>query len=291
MTMADDLGGDVFTAPSPEEIGANYDQFGDLFALTVGDIGLHIGMWTPPGERGPAATLSDLANRAQERHTEYHIATLGLKAGEQLLDVGSGTGLPAIRIAEHSGGRVTSITPSRTQVAQATRLAESMGFADRVKFQLGNVMALDFTDESFDAAMAIDVFAHLSDRRLGFAEVARVLRPGGYFMMSEFTVRGTPDPEELAAYTRTWCCMPPVTPAQTMETAANSGFELVKVESMVQNCAVSGELMGILYADRHDEIVARYGAELVAEMDRVVPLVRTFIRDHLGSYLFLLRKS
>ncbi|HEX4705923.1 MAG TPA: methyltransferase domain-containing protein [Pseudonocardiaceae bacterium] len=247
-------------------------------------------MWTAPGERAPASTLSDLANRAQERQTEYLIETLGLAANTHMLDIGSGTGLPAIRFAQHSGGRVTSITPSHTQVDKATELAHSMGFADRVTFRLGNAMALEFADESFDAALAIDIFAHLSDRQLGFHEAARVLRPGGQFLMSEFTIRGTPDAEELAAYTQTWCCMPPVSPARTMELAANSGFELVKVDSMVQNCSFSGELMGLLYADRHDEIVERYGAELVADMDKVVPLVRSFIHDHLGSYLFLLRK-
>lgn len=290
MTTTDNLGGDEFVAPTPEEIGANYDRFGDLFGLTVGDVGLHVGMWTQPGESAPAATLHDLANRAQERQTEYLLATLPLKPGGHLLDVGSGTGLPAIRFADHSGGRVTSITPSRTQVDNASELARSMGFADRVTFQLGDVMALDFPDESFDAALAIDVFAHLSDRQRGFDEVARTLRPGGHFMMSEFTVRGTPAPEELAAYTRTWCCVPPITPARTMELAATSGFELVKVDSMVQNCAFNGEMMSLLYAQKHDDIVTRYGAELVAEMDKVIPVVGSFIQHHLGSYLFLFRK-
>jgi hypothetical protein len=64
-----------FTAPSPEDIGTNYDEFGDLYGLTVGDIGIHVGMWSRPGEREPASTLGDLANRAQERQTEYHVET------------------------------------------------------------------------------------------------------------------------------------------------------------------------------------------------------------------------
>ena len=247
-------------------------------------------MWSKPGEREPASSLSDLANRAQERQTEYHIETLGLRAGEHLLDIGCGTGLPAVRIAQHSGGRVTGINVSREQLARAEATARSAGISDRVSFRYGDAMALDFPDESFDAAMSIDVYAHLSDRQKAFHEAARVLRPGGYFMMSEFTLRGTPAEDELAAYLQTWCCMPPITPAQTMEMAANAGFELVKAENMSQNCAFSGELMGLLYADRHDEIVERYGPELVAQMDPLVPLVRTFIHDHLGSYLFLLKK-
>jgi ubiquinone/menaquinone biosynthesis C-methylase UbiE len=281
---------DGITTPTPEEIGANYDQFTDLYGLTIGDIGVHVGMWSRPGERAPAATLGDLANRAQERQTEYHVETLGLRANEHLLDIGCGTGLPAVRMAQHSGGRVTGINVSREHLARAERTAESHGISDRVAFRYGNAMALDFPDETFDAAMAIDVYAHLSDRQKAFHETARVLRPGGQFMMSEFTVRGTPSPEGLAAYQQVWCSAPPVTPARAVEMAANAGFELVRAENMSQNCSFSGELMGLLYADRHDEIVDRYGAEVVAGMDAVVPVVRAFIHDHLGSYLFLYRR-
>lgn len=278
------------TAPTPEEIGAGYDQFTDLYGLTVGDVGLHIGMWSEPGEREPASSLSDLANRAQERQTEYHIRTIGLKADEHLLDIGCGTGLPAVRVAQRSGGRVTGINVSRAHLARAERTAQSMDMSDRVSFRYGNAMDLDFPNGSFDAAMAIDVYAHLSDRQQAFHETARVLRPGGHFMMSEFTARGIPSAEELAAYQQVWNCMPPITPARAVELAATAGFELVRAENMTQNVAFSGQLMGLLYTDRHDEILARYGPELVAEMDATVPLVRSFVSDHLGYYLFLFRK-
>jgi ubiquinone/menaquinone biosynthesis C-methylase UbiE len=278
------------SAPTPEEIGANYDQFTDLYGLTTGDVGVHIGMWTRPGERAPASTLNDLANRAQERATEHHIETLRLKADDHLLDIGCGTGMPAVRIAEHSGCRVTGINVSQEQLARAERTAQANGVSDRVSFRHGNVMALDFPDESFDAAMAIEVFAHLSDRRRAFHETARVLRPGGVFMMSEFTARGTPSDEQLAAYLQVWRCMPPVTPAKPIEMALDAGLELTRVEDMSQNCAVAGQLMGLLYLERHDEIVERYGPELVGQMDAVMPLMRDFIHDHLGSYLYLFRK-
>jgi ubiquinone/menaquinone biosynthesis C-methylase UbiE len=278
------------TAPTPEEIGANYDQFTDLYGLTTGDVALHIGMWSAPGEREPASSLSDLANRAQERQTEYHVETLGLKANEHLLDIGCGTGLPAVRMAQRSGGRVTGINVSQAHLAKAGETARAHGVSDRVSFRYGNAMTLDFPDESFDAAMAIDVYAHLSDRQQGFRETARVLRRGGQFLMSEFTVRGTPSAEGVAAYQQIWRCVAPTTPAQVIEMAANAGFELTRAENMSQNCAFSGDLMGLLYTDRHDEIVARYGPELVAQMDATIPVMRAFVHDHLGSYLFLFRK-
>ncbi|RKT52053.1 SAM-dependent methyltransferase [Saccharothrix australiensis] len=290
MTTTDDQVSPRSTAPTPEEVGAAYDRFGDLYAITTGDVGLHIGLWSHPDERAPAATLTDLANRAQERQTDHHIDLLALAPHEHLLDIGCGNGQPAVRVARRSGGRVTGITVSRSQLDRATEAARSAGLADRVSFRYGNVLALDFEDGSFDAAMAIEVFAHLDDRQRAFHETARVLRPGGHFLLSEFTLRGSPTEAETAAFQRTWYCAPPTTPAKVLEMADAAGLELVKVENMTQNCSFSGDLMGLLYAERHDEILDRYGPELVAEMDEVMPLVRSYTRDHLGYYLFLLRK-
>ncbi|MFC6091981.1 SAM-dependent methyltransferase [Saccharothrix lopnurensis] len=281
---------DGTTAPTPEEIGANYDRFTDLYGLITGDIGLHVGMWSEPGERAPASGLGDLANLAQERQTEHHIKTLGLRAGEHLLDIGCGTGVPAVRVAQRTGGRVTGINVSREHLARAEAAARAEGVSDRVSFRYGNAMDLDFPDGSFDAALSIEVFPHLSDRPRAFREAARVLRPGGHFLMSDFTVRGTPAPEGLVAYRQVWRCMPPTTPAETIGWAADAGFELAGVEDMTQNSAFTGDLMGLLYADRHDEVVERFGAEEVAGFDALVPLMRTFFHDHLGSYLFLFRK-
>ncbi|MFD9891346.1 SAM-dependent methyltransferase [Amycolatopsis sp. NPDC059027] len=290
MTMTGDQAVGGYTGPTPEEVGATYDEFGDLYALTVGDVGVHVGMWSRPGEREPAATLGDLANRAQERQTAYHVETLALRADEHLLDIGCGTGLPAVRMARHRGGRVTGITVSATHLAKATETARTWGVSERVTFRHGNVMDLGFEDESFDAAMAVDVFAHLSDRQRAFREIARVLRPGSHFLLNDFTLRGTPPEEQLAAYLRAWCCAPPVTLVRTLEMAADAGLELVKAESMTPSCAFSGELMALLYADKHDAIAERYGPELTARMDGLVPLMRSLFRDHLGYYLYLLRK-
>ncbi|MEU5690881.1 class I SAM-dependent methyltransferase [Actinosynnema sp. NPDC020468] len=278
------------STPTPEEVGAAYDRFGDLYAYTVGDAGLHIGLWSRPGEREPASTLTDLANRAQERQTDHHADALALAAGDHLLDIGCGNGRPAVRIARRTGARVTGITVSNDQVGRANEAARVAGVEDRVGFGLGNVLDLDFADESFDAALAIEVFVHLPDRPRAFREVARVLRPGGHFVLSEFTARGAPAADEEAAFRQTWACGPPTTLADTLERAAAAGLDPVRVEDQTQNCTFTGDLMGLLYTEHRAAIADRYDTDLVTELDALIPLVRSYTRDHLGYYLFLLRK-
>ncbi|MCT2581954.1 methyltransferase domain-containing protein [Actinophytocola sp. S1-96] len=259
--------------------------------MIASDVGLHIGMWTLPGERKPASTLLELSNRSQERANDYHYETLGLTSTDHVLDIGCRSGGTAIQLARRSGGRATGIDVSRGQLAEAVASAQSAGISDRVSFQYGNAMALEFEDESFDAAVALEVFPHLSDRQRGYHEAFRVLRPGGHFLVSEFDLRnGKPSDEELNAFLQTWQIMPPTSPAKTLERAANAGFDLVKVEDMSQNVAFSGEGMAYLYADRRDDIVQAYGAEAADHMDHVMPLIRSFFNHHLGSHLYLLRK-
>ncbi|MET9295010.1 methyltransferase domain-containing protein [Streptomyces sp. NPDC003077] len=286
-------GANKSTSPTPEDVGAMYDRFGGLLAMTLGGSALHIGMFVPHGERAPVTSLPALADLAQDRQTDFLIDTVGLGPDGHLLDVGCGTGGPALRLARRSGGRVTGITVSRQQLAaceQRLRDEDGDSLADRVRFAYGNAMELAWPDASFDAAWSIDCFPHLSDRTAGFREVFRVLRPGGVFLMTDFGVRGTPDDAELGAFTELWACPPPTSFATLVTQSEEAGFRLTRVQEMTANMVLCSELMGALYQDRRAEIADRYGEETTAHGEHLMVGFRSFSRDHLEYYLLLLRK-
>lgn len=278
------------TAPTPEEVGAMYDQFGDMLAMTLGDSAVHIGMLVPPGRTHQVSNLVQLADLGQDRLTDFLIETIDLAPGAHLLDVGCGTGDPAVRLARRSGARVTGITVSQSQLDRcATRLRASE-LDDRVEFAYGNAMELHYPDASFDAAWSIDCFAHLSDRPAALRQIFRVLRPGGKLLLTEFTQRGTPDADELAAYARLWGSREPSSFPALLAEIEQTGFRAVRTWDMTSNCALNGELMYTVYQDRRGEIEERYGAEAVAHVDPLMAPFRAYCRDHMDYHLLLLHK-
>lgn len=104
---------------------------------------------------------------------------LALAAGERLLDVGCGLGDAALALGADLGdrGSVVGIDASRTMLAVARQRART--WSGSVRFSVGDAMALDEPDASFDAARAERTLQWLVDPQRAVDELARVLRPGG----------------------------------------------------------------------------------------------------------------
>lgn len=116
--------------------------------------------------------LSDLQLEGGRRLVER----LGVDQGARVLDIGCGTGRLTRWIAERLGpnGSVFGIDPLEERIA----VARAHGGA--VRFEVGRAEALDaFEDASFDAVCMSSVLHWVPDKAKAFAEIRRVLRPGG----------------------------------------------------------------------------------------------------------------
>ena len=105
---------------------------------------------------------------------------LCLHPNAALLDAGCGTGQFAVAFAER-GCRVTGIDPTEKYVRAAEALARRVGLADRVSYRQGSALDLPFAPATFDGAFMRHVGMNIEDKARLFAEVRRVLRPGGFF--------------------------------------------------------------------------------------------------------------
>jgi arsenite methyltransferase len=112
-------------------------------------------------------------------------AALALKAGERVLDIGSGPGMLACEMAEDVGatGSVDGLDPSESMLAIARRRAAAAATTARVDFAVGDAASLPYGDAAFDAVVTTQVYEYLDDVPAALAEVHRVLRPGGRLLV------------------------------------------------------------------------------------------------------------
>jgi arsenite methyltransferase len=113
-----------------------------------------------------------------------------LEAGEAVLDVGSGAGTDSLVAAQMVGadGRVTGIDMTPEMLAKARAAAAEMG-ATNVEFVEGEVERLPFADASFDVVISNGVIDLIPDKDAVFAEIQRVLRPGGRIQVADVTIQ------------------------------------------------------------------------------------------------------
>ncbi len=115
--------------------------------------------------------------RDYEHHAEV-IALRRLLRGRRFahaVDIGGGYGRLSVILSEYAD-RVTLADPSTQQLDLSARIFPGSPF-DRL---LVDAMHLQFDDRSVDLATLIRVLHHLPDPEPEFAEVSRILRPGGY---------------------------------------------------------------------------------------------------------------
>ncbi len=105
------------------------------------------------------------------------LATALLADHDHVLDLGCGEGQIARALAGQGAGRVVGVDPTHAQVVEAA------AHGGAVAYGIADAAALPFADAAFDAVLACLVFEHITTIDRAVEEVARVLRPGGRFVL------------------------------------------------------------------------------------------------------------
>lgn len=105
-----------------------------------------------------------------------YIAFAGVKNGDRVLDVGTGTGsLASVLEATMTSSEIVGVDPSEGFISYAKKNAKS----GRTHFETGDAQALRFQDSSFDQTMALLVMNFIPDHSKAIGEMRRVTRPQG----------------------------------------------------------------------------------------------------------------
>jgi arsenite methyltransferase len=136
----------------------------------------------------PPATLDQIPAGAVESFAGvgYFFDLAELRAGEAVVDLGSGSGMDVFVAAVKVGpsGQVTGVDMTEAQVDKAERLRSEAGF-EHVTITLGHIDALRLADASADAVISNGVINLAAYKGRVFAEAARVLRPGGRLAIAD----------------------------------------------------------------------------------------------------------
>ncbi|HXF98048.1 MAG TPA: methyltransferase domain-containing protein [Gaiellaceae bacterium] len=113
-----------------------------------------------------------------------------LEPGERVLDLGSGAGTDSLVAALMVGpeGSVTGIDMTPEMIEKARAGAAELGL-DNVAFVEGEAEQLPFPDESFDVVISNGVIDLVPDKDAVFAELYRVLVPGGRIQVADVTIQ------------------------------------------------------------------------------------------------------
>ena len=259
-----------------EAVGLFYDDM-DRFYEAVWGGNLHAGLWTGPADRSSLA-------EAQDRLTDLFVERVGVGPGQILLDVGCGTGTPALRAARALGCRAVGLTVSGAQVVRARDLARGAGLAHRVDFLMADAGALPFGDAVFDGAWALESIFHVEDRRAALREVRRVLRPGARVVLTDL-VENRPLDARQRGVTRALQIASLARPGQYREWLDEAG--LLPVATVDLSAAVRrsvGETIRAADA-RAGELRSAYGEELYGAMRALLPELDALYAEKLGYVL------
>jgi phosphoethanolamine N-methyltransferase len=112
--------------------------------------------------------------------------------GKKVLDIGVGTGGPALALlGKFEAAHVSGIDVEQTVIDRALELARIRQLKNRLDLHCVEPGSLPFEDATFDVVFSKDCFVHIADKKTLFDEIHRVLVPNGILVFSD------------------WCCGPP----------------------------------------------------------------------------------
>lgn len=157
----------------------------------------------------------------------------GLESGQTVVDLGSGAGLDAFVARRTVGetGRVIGVDFAPEMVAKATANAEQLGF-DNVSFIEGDIEAIPLEAATADVVLSNCVLNLVPDKARAFAEIHRILQPGGHFTVSDIVSEGTlPDLIQRSAALYAGCVAGALEETDYLHQIEAAGFAAVEVLS------------------------------------------------------------
>ena len=190
---------------------------GDLEISMIGDEYTGVAGYNPEADLGLGCGLP----------TQY----AGISEGDHVLDLGSGAGNDCFiaRSIVGDSGWVTGLDFTPDMIDRARINNEKMGYTN-VDFIQGDIESMPLPDDRFDVVVSNCVLNLVPDKHRAFAEIMRVLKPGGHFCVSDVVTKGDlPETLRKDAEMYAGCVAGAIDMQEYLQIIAQTGFENVVV--------------------------------------------------------------
>jgi ubiquinone/menaquinone biosynthesis C-methylase UbiE len=218
---------------------------------------------------------------------------LNLTPTSSVLEIGSGSGRYALRIAESVGCQVTGLDINARGIRNANQLAQSQNIERLARFEQCDVaQGLPLTNDSFDAAFSNDVLCHIPNRPKIFSELFRVLKPGARLLFSDaLVVGGIISHEEIA--TRSSIGYYAFSPAgENEKLLTQAGFRILRVTDTSEYAAAIASRWHDAREKRKEQLVPAEGSADFEGLQRFLSCVRRLTSEkRLLRFVYLAEKE
>ncbi len=217
---------------------------------------------------------------------------LDLRPDERVLDVASGPGATAFLLASEFGVAVDGVDLGDQTVANATRVADERGLADRVRFHLGDAERIPLPDGAVDVVFCECAFCTFPDKARAAAEMARVLRPGGRVGITDVALDPARLDAELQSLAGWVACMADARPvAEYVALLDGAGLTVTRTEAHDDALAeMVDQIDARLRAFRIAKVPALEGIDFDTALERVAAAARA-VRDGIAGYSLLVAEK
>lgn len=222
----------------------------------------------------------------------HFIDLLKIDESSIVLEVGSGSGGPALFLAKETGCRLTGVDVNEFGIKNANDLARERGLSERAAFkQIDASKPLPFANDSFDIVFSNDVMCHLPERQSVLKEWHRVLKPGGQMLFTDaLVISGIVSHEEIAKRSSIglYFYLPPGENERMIEKA---GFSIVSVEDLTPAAAEISKRWHDARERRRDAIIKIEGEENFDGLQEFLWCVHTLTKEErLSRFAYHARK-
>ena len=234
---------------------------------------------------------TDTLDVATDQLIEQLVATFPNQNNLKVLDVGCGIGAPATYLAQKYGWQITGFSTSEQGIQRAIERKEASSVGDQLRFEVRDALDNGFADESYDAAMLLEMSHLVHDKPKLVAESVRALKKGGTIALCDLTLQRRLSAREIVSLHKDLLLMEGSFGKARLETLSHykeifqsCGLDDIRLTDISQQVIPTINYWKINVSQNADRLAEYVSREAIDNFDKSCDILEKVYRDGLWGY-------